>query len=83
MDAISRSGVRILSGWNMTDWTLTMTANGKFMIDSVTVKKRGVTRTLTCDVLFNFHEKTLNPKTFLGEQLRHLTLFDSISKVHI
>lgn len=67
MSAILQSGVAVLSEWDMTDWTLTKSEDGKSLaIDSVTIEKKGETRTLTCDALFNFYERTIDPSMFLG-----------------
>lgn len=69
MNAILRSGVQILSGWCMIDWTLTQDVDEQIAIESVAIGKDGETRTMVCDVLLNFHEKTINLDAFLGERL--------------
>ncbi|RLU19878.1 hypothetical protein DMN91_008437, partial [Ooceraea biroi] len=66
MNAISRSGVQVLSQWDIIDCSLTENDDGKLMIESVTIEKEGETRSLVCDALFNFHEKTINLDTFLA-----------------
>ncbi|XP_014471472.1 PREDICTED: cilia- and flagella-associated protein 61-like isoform X2 [Dinoponera quadriceps] len=65
-NAVLRSGVRVLSGWCLVNWILTQDADGQTMIESVVIEKEGETKTLVCDVLLNFHEKTVNLDAFLA-----------------
>ncbi|XP_011691947.1 PREDICTED: LOW QUALITY PROTEIN: cilia- and flagella-associated protein 61-like [Wasmannia auropunctata] len=66
-NAILQSGVEIFSKWNMIDWTLQIkNDDAKLMIESVTIEREGETKKLTCDVLFNFYEKTIDLNAFLA-----------------
>ncbi|XP_032670970.1 cilia- and flagella-associated protein 61-like isoform X2 [Odontomachus brunneus] len=77
-NAILRSGVQILSGWYMIDWTLTQDADEQIAIKSVTIEKDGEMRTIVCDVLLNFHEKTINLDAFLAFCRAGLIFNDSL-----
>lgn len=77
-NAVLRSGVRVLSGWRMIDWVLTRNADGQIAIESVAIEKARETRTLVCDVLLNFYEKTINLDAFLGGRLALVVAHDPV-----
>ncbi|XP_072759857.1 cilia- and flagella-associated protein 61 [Anoplolepis gracilipes] len=66
MDAVLRDKVQVLCKWNMIDWVLTEDNDGKLMIESITIEKKGEIRKLVCDALFNFDKKTINSNAFLA-----------------
>ncbi|EFN82493.1 Uncharacterized protein C20orf26-like protein [Harpegnathos saltator] len=65
-NAVLQNGVRVLSGWCMIDWSLTRRIDGQIAIENITIEKKGETRTLLCDILLNFHEKTINLNAFFA-----------------
>lgn len=65
MNSISRSGVTILVGWELIDWRLKNSGEEK-LIEAIIVQLKGKTKTINCDALVNFNEKTMNMKIFLG-----------------
>lgn len=67
-NAVSQSGVKVFSKWNMIDWALIENDDAKLMIKSVTIEKEGETKKLACDALFNFYEKTIDLNAFLGKE---------------
>lgn len=75
MNVISQSGVKILPEWNLIDCSLAESNDKKLMIRSITIEKEGETRTLSCDALLSFHEKTINFNTFLGSKARNYYQF--------
>ena len=66
MKSISRSNVKILVGWELIDWNLRDSLDGR-MIETVVVRLKGKLRTLECDALVNFRDKTINMMIFLGD----------------
>ncbi|XP_029157071.1 LOW QUALITY PROTEIN: cilia- and flagella-associated protein 61-like [Nylanderia fulva] len=64
MKAILQDKVQVLCEWNMIDWVLTKDNDGKLMIDSVIIEKKGEKSKIVCDALFNFYEKTINLNAF-------------------
>ncbi|XP_043526432.1 cilia- and flagella-associated protein 61-like [Frieseomelitta varia] len=65
MKSISRSNIEILVGWELTDWNLRDSLDGR-MIETIVVRLKGKLRTLECDALVNFREKTINMTIFLA-----------------
>ena len=65
MHSISKSRVKMLVGWELIEWNL-KSAEEK-VIESIVVRSKGETRTIECDALVNFYEKTINMKIFLGD----------------
>lgn len=66
MSAILQDKIQVLCEWNIVDWVLTKDNDGKLMIESITIERKGKIRKLVCDALFNFYEKTINLNAFLG-----------------
>ncbi|XP_076629845.1 cilia- and flagella-associated protein 61 [Colletes latitarsis] len=65
MNSISNSGVEVLVDWELIDWHLRSSIEGKF-IEAIVLRSEGRTRTMECDVFVNFNEKTINMELFLA-----------------
>ncbi|XP_043265618.1 cilia- and flagella-associated protein 61-like [Colletes gigas] len=65
MNSISNSGVEVLMNWELIDWHLRSSIEGKF-IEAIVLRSEGRTRTMECDVFVNFNEKTINMELFLA-----------------
>ncbi|XP_018339954.1 PREDICTED: cilia- and flagella-associated protein 61-like isoform X2 [Trachymyrmex septentrionalis] len=66
-NAILQSGVKVFSEWTVINWeTLMENDDAKLMIKSITIEKEEKKKKLTCDVLFNFYEKTIDSNAFLA-----------------
>ena len=78
-NAILQSGVKVFSEWTVINWeTLMENDDAKLMIKSITIEKEEKKKKLTCDVLFNFYEKTIDSNAFLGKghaRIHHPTNF--------
>lgn len=66
MNAITRHDIEILAGWELIGWNLRGTTEEK-IIESLVIRLKGLTRTIDCDALVSFHEKTISMKIFLGD----------------
>lgn len=66
MEAITRNNITIIMGWELINWKLEDTSKGK-MIESIVIKSKGKSETISCDFLINFNEKTIGMKIFLGD----------------
>lgn len=64
MNAVSKSGVEVLIGWELIDWSLKKSTEGS-IIDAIVLRSKGVFKTMDCNALVNFSEKTINMKIFL------------------
>lgn len=65
MEAITRNNITIIMGWELINWKLEDTSKGK-MIESIVIKSKGKSETISCDFLINFNEKTIGMKIFLA-----------------
>ncbi|CAL7938183.1 unnamed protein product [Xylocopa violacea] len=65
MNSIRGNDIEILVGWQLIDWYLMDSPKGK-MIESIVIRLKGETRTLYCDALVIFLEKTINMNIFLA-----------------
>lgn len=66
MESITRNNIKIIMGWELINWNLENTSNGK-MIESIIIKSKGKSKVIYCDFLINFYEKTIGMKIFLGD----------------
>ncbi|XP_012061304.1 PREDICTED: cilia- and flagella-associated protein 61-like [Atta cephalotes] len=64
-NAILQSGVQVFSEWTVIDWKTLENDDAKLMIKSITIEKEEEKKKLTCDVLFNFYEKTIDLNAYL------------------
>lgn len=81
-NAILQSGVQVFSAWNIIDWTVIENDDAKLVIESIMIEKEGETKTLACDALFNFYEKTIDLNAFLGNEHRFSGARDIIRLIH-
>jgi len=81
-NAILQSGVQVFSAWNIIDWTVIENDDAKLVIESIMIEKEGETKTLTCDALFNFYEKTIDLNAFLGKEHRFYDARDIVRLIH-
>ncbi|XP_031365747.1 cilia- and flagella-associated protein 61-like isoform X2 [Apis dorsata] len=65
MESITRNNIKIIMGWELINWNLENTSNGK-MIESIIIKSKGKSKVIYCDFLINFYEKTIGMKIFLA-----------------
>ncbi|CAD1479016.1 unnamed protein product, partial [Heterotrigona itama] len=65
MKSISRSNIKMLVGWELTDWNLKESLDGR-IIETIVIRLKGKLKTLECDALINFREKTINMTIFLA-----------------
>ncbi|XP_076759809.1 cilia- and flagella-associated protein 61 [Xylocopa sonorina] len=65
MNSIRRNDIEILVGWQLIEWYLMDSPKGK-MIESIVIRLKGETRTMDCDALVIFLEKTINMNVFLA-----------------
>ncbi|KYM93723.1 Uncharacterized protein C20orf26 like protein [Cyphomyrmex costatus] len=77
-NAILQRGVQIFSEWTMVDWTLMENDDAKLMIENITIEKEEEKKELTCDVFFNFYEKTIDLNAFLAFCRAGLIFDDSL-----
>jgi len=80
MNAVLQSGVRVLSQWNIIDYSIIESRDKRLIIKSVTIEKEDEIRYLACDALFFFQKKTINLKTFLGKLYNYHQFFFAIEK---
>jgi hypothetical protein len=71
-NAILQSGVRVLSQWNIIDYSIIESNDKRLIIESVKIEKEGEIRYLACDAIFFFREKRINLKTFLGKLYNYI-----------
>ena len=69
MNQIAKSGVEILSGWNLVDWELDFDQNGRKVIKKLNLESWSETKILPCDILMSFSEKRIRSETFMGKNL--------------
>lgn len=66
MKSVSKNKIEVLVGWKLVDWNLKDSLDGK-TIESIVLRLKGKIRTIDCDALLYFHEKTINMRIFLGD----------------
>jgi len=78
-NAILQSGVQVFSEWTVIDWKTLENDDAKLMIKSITIEKEEEKKKLTCDVLFNFYEKTIDLNAHLSKGREYIILLISNS----
>lgn len=88
--AIRKSGVKIISGWDLKDWVLE-TSDSVFenentptsVIKSLRIESKTENKFVACDALIYFGEKTLPFKTFMGKELTKCSIDRCVATFHL